>query len=64
MSEKKGIDFALEGDELAKSLGVAGTPTVVVIDAEGRLALRLGGAGEQRTERLRGTVEELLAAKR
>jgi thiol-disulfide isomerase/thioredoxin len=55
------IAFALNGDEVAKRLGVAGTPTVVVIDTDGRLALRLSGAGDARTEQLRSSLDALLA---
>ena len=54
------IDYALDGDSVARLLGVGGTPTVVVIDAGGRLALRLPGAGEPRTAQLRQTLDRLL----
>jgi hypothetical protein len=62
--ERKGnpVDFALEGDELAGRLGVRGTPTVVVIDDRGRLALRLQGAGDARTAALREKLDELVPA--
>ncbi len=61
MSKRPAIEFAVDGDQLAKDLGVAGTPTAIVIDQEGKVAFRTVGASKARTEGLRAAVDDLLA---
>jgi thioredoxin-related protein len=53
----------LKGDDLAKSYGISGIPTMILIDKEGKVLKTLVGFDEGELDELSKMIDEALAKK-